>query len=137
MEQKNTIVKCTAHPDCLFCHNGICDNYVIIIGADGSCQEYVETENDYTPPSTQEILEYTIKLEQEKLTRGQREKCNFYEDKWIDPEIIKEGCQPFHLCDTKCKYWQLNSYSEWVCGCMADDFNPHGYCPRYDDGGEE
>ena len=44
MEQKNTIVKCFANPDCLFCHNGICDNYVIIIGSDGSCQNYVATE---------------------------------------------------------------------------------------------
>lgn len=43
MDQKNTIVKCTAHPDCLFCHNGICDNYVINIGADGKCECYVET----------------------------------------------------------------------------------------------
>lgn len=45
MEQKNTIVKCTANPNCLFNHNGVCDNYVITIGADGSCQEYVETED--------------------------------------------------------------------------------------------
>ena len=45
MDQKNTIVKCTANPNCLFNHNGICDNYVITIGADGSCQEYVETED--------------------------------------------------------------------------------------------
>ena len=45
MDQKNTIVKCTANPNCLFNHNGICDNYVITIGVDGSCQEYVETEN--------------------------------------------------------------------------------------------
>lgn len=44
MDQKNTIVKCTTNPTCLFNHNGICDNYVITIGADGSCQEYVETE---------------------------------------------------------------------------------------------
>lgn len=43
MDQKNTIVKCTANPNCLFNHNGICDNYVITIGADGSCQEYIET----------------------------------------------------------------------------------------------
>lgn len=46
MDQKNTIVKCTANPNCLFNHNGICDNYVITIGADGSCQEYVETSSD-------------------------------------------------------------------------------------------
>ena len=45
MDQKNTIVKCFAKPDCLFNHNGVCDNYVINIGADGSCQEYVETES--------------------------------------------------------------------------------------------
>lgn len=43
MDQKNTIVKCYANPNCLFNHNGVCDNYVISIGADGSCQEYVET----------------------------------------------------------------------------------------------
>lgn len=84
MEQKNTIVKCTAHPDCLFCHNGICDNYVIIIGADGKCESYVETEDEYIPPSVQEILEYTIKLEQEKL-RGQRAECNLFDNK-MDPE---------------------------------------------------
>ena len=45
MEQKNTIVRCTAHPKCLFNHNGVCDNHVITIGPDGNCQEYVETEN--------------------------------------------------------------------------------------------
>ena len=45
MDQKNTIVKCFANPNCLFNHNGICDNYVISIGADGSCQEYIETES--------------------------------------------------------------------------------------------
>lgn len=44
MDQKNTIVKCNRSPKCLFEHNGVCDNYVITIGADGSCQEYVETE---------------------------------------------------------------------------------------------
>ena len=48
MDQKNTIVKCYASPNCLFNHNGVCDNYVITIGADGSCQEYVETESEET-----------------------------------------------------------------------------------------
>lgn len=52
MEQKNTIVKCFASPNCLFNHNGVCDNYVINIGADGSCQEYVETE------SNEEFIEF-------------------------------------------------------------------------------
>ena len=94
MEQKNTIVKCTANPNCLFNHNGICDNYVITIGADGSCQEYIETEDAYTPPSAQEILEYTIKLEQEKL-RGQRAKYNFYDDD-------DDGCD--------CPEWDKNTH---------------------------
>ena len=44
MEQRNTIVKCHANPSCLFNYNGVCNNYVITIGADGSCQEYVETD---------------------------------------------------------------------------------------------
>ena len=43
MEQKNTIVKCNHSPECLFEHNGICNNYVINIGADGQCACYVET----------------------------------------------------------------------------------------------
>ena len=41
MDQKNTIVKCKAHPNCLFNYNGVCDNYVINIGADGKCECYV------------------------------------------------------------------------------------------------
>ena len=45
MDQKNTIVKCARH-NCLFNHKGVCDNYVINIRADGSCQEYVETESN-------------------------------------------------------------------------------------------
>lgn len=44
MDQKNTIVKCKAHPNCLFNYNGVCDNYVINISADGKCECYVETE---------------------------------------------------------------------------------------------
>ena len=43
MDQKNTIVKCAMH-QCLFNHCGTCDQYVITIGVNGSCQAYVETE---------------------------------------------------------------------------------------------
>lgn len=43
MDQKNTMVKCNRSPKCLFEHNGICDNYVINIGANGECECYVET----------------------------------------------------------------------------------------------
>ena len=46
MDQKNTIVKCTANPNCLFNHNGVCDNYIISIGADGKCDCYVETATE-------------------------------------------------------------------------------------------
>lgn len=71
MEQKSTIVKCKAHPDCLLNHNGICNSYVINIDADGKCETYIETESVYiVPPSAQEIIEYTIKLEQEKLNKN-------------------------------------------------------------------
>ena len=44
MDQKNTIVKCNRSPKCLFEYNGVCDNYVINIGADGQCECYIETE---------------------------------------------------------------------------------------------
>ena len=45
MDQKNTIVKCNRSPKCLFEYNGICDNYVINICADGQCACYVEIES--------------------------------------------------------------------------------------------
>lgn len=91
MEQKNTIVKCKAHPNCLFNHNGICDNYVINIGANGECESYVETESGYNPPSAKEILEYAIKLEQEKM-RGQRAEGNFYDDA-CDISFLREDLE--------------------------------------------
>lgn len=129
MDQKNTIVKCKAHPDCLFNHNGVCDNYVINIDEDGKCESYVETENVYTPPSGQEILEYTIKLEQEKL-RGQRAKCNFHDDmmdindKHLGESAISDwdyAATP-DICKTckkvvygqPCKYKDV-TYGIWTC----------------------
>ena len=82
MDQKNTIVKCTANPTCLFNHNGICDNYVITIGADGSCQEYVETEEKDWPPSTEQILQRTIdyELEQKNQRCLRCEDCKYFEN---------------------------------------------------------
>lgn len=124
MDQKNTIVKCTANPNCLFNHNGICDNYVITIGADGSCQEYVETENAYIPPSAQEILEYTIKLEQEKL-RGQRAKCNFYEDACDNKETISDEALRQQMC------WYCDNGSNGNCNFTAKPSLRYGVCPRY------
>lgn len=100
MEQKNTIVKCFANPNCLFNHNGVCDNYVINIGADGGCQEYIETasEEETIYENTKKMLEkagVTLIEPKGEVKRGQRAKCNFYEDGLIDPEIVKEVCQPF------------------------------------------
>ena len=104
MDSKNTIVKCKAHPDCLFNHNGVCDNYVINIGADGKCEGYVETEPireqktchpDCIHFDDSDIIVGPICLfkHPEPLKkfyegmpcdyyhkRGQRAKCNFYED---------------------------------------------------------
>lgn len=92
MEQKNTIVKCKAHPNCLFNYNGICNNYVINIGADGKCEGYIETENKYDSPSAQEILEYAIGLEREKIQRGQRAEGSFYDDA-CDISFLREDLE--------------------------------------------
>lgn len=118
MDQKNTIVKCKAHPNCLFNYNGVCDNYVINIGADGKCEGYVETEQTVDsfnelgsiyPASPKEIQLHEnakkmlkaagiiILPAQEEAKRGQRAKGNFYEDGEVDPEIVDEVCQPFKM----------------------------------------
>ena len=110
MDQKNTIVKCTANPNCLFNHNGICDNYVITIGADGSCQEYVETEDVIIRPVFCEhcghyedhgLLQnpcnkhecYRHRKDNACLdfiySRGQRAKGNFYEDTCDDKVTVR------------------------------------------------
>ena len=85
MDQKNTIVKCYAHPNCLFNHNGVCDNYVISIGEDGKCDCYVETvtEEEIIYENAKKMLkEAGITLIEPKgeVKRGQRAKGNFLED---------------------------------------------------------
>ena len=110
MDQKNTIVKCKAHPDCLFNHNGVCDNYVINISADGKCECYVETATENNAllegnPSCYEcnyfadtgLLQCPCDKHEQyvyrkapacgdfKAKRGQRAKCNLFDDK-MDPE---------------------------------------------------
>lgn len=82
MDQKNTIVKCHAHPNCLFNHNGICDNYVINIGADGKCESYIETE------IIESVIQDPVKIglafkeisKQMDTQRGQRAKCDLFDD---------------------------------------------------------
>lgn len=110
MEQKNTIVKC-ARRNCLWNYHGTCDRYVIPISADGQCGTFVETApnqeeiNAEAFAKAQELHQFATKiLERQGMTllppspepmRGQRAKCDFYEDGWVDPEVVKEACQPF------------------------------------------
>ena len=130
MDQKNTIVKCTANPNCLFNHNGICDNYVINIGANGKCENYFETDNTYAPPSAQEILEYTIKLEQEKLMRGQRTKGNLFDDACDNKETVIAAIQDELLRQQMC--WYCDNGSHGNCKLTAKPFlDRNGKCPRY------
>ena len=106
MEQKNTIVKC-ARRNCLWNYHGTCDRYVIPISADGQCGAFVETapKQEEINAEAQELYQCaTEMLERQGVTiipsssesmRGQRAKCDFYEDGWVDPEIVKEACQSF------------------------------------------
>lgn len=161
MDQKNTIVKCAMHK-CLFNHCGTCDQYVITIGVDGSCQEYVETENITIRPV---VCEHCGHYEDHGLLqnpcnkhecyrhrkenacvdfisiRGQRAKCNFYEDGWVDSEIVKETCQPFtmsdHLCDIRCVSAHYAEDGKIYCALIQDFPERPLSCSAYDDGGEE
>ena len=74
MDQKNTIVKCKAHPDCLFNHNGVCDNYVINIGTDGKCESYVETENEEKRDAFKDIWIVKMKLCERDIKEIERKK---------------------------------------------------------------
>lgn len=96
MDQKNTIVKCNRSPKCLFEHNGVCDNYVINIGADGQCACYVETArvDNFGISEIEKIAIYKPGSKEPLLTlvesqRGQRAKCNFYEDTCDDKIVVK------------------------------------------------
>ena len=158
MDQKNTIVKCKAHPNCLFNHNGVCDNYVINIGTDGKCECYVETaiedrvscyECNYFADDGQNQCpcdkheQYVYRTAPAcgdfKAKRGQRAKCNFVEDGWVDPEIVKEVCQPFtmsdHLCDISCTSATYAEDGELYCSLIQDYPERPLRCSAYDDGG--
>lgn len=106
MDQKNTIVKCTANPNCLFNHNGICDNYVITIGANRECESYVETArvDNFEISEIKEIAIYKPDSKEPLLIlkepkRGQRTKCNFYED------------ATFNLCSAACHNYDFKGAS--------------------------
>ena len=124
MDQKNTIVKCTANPNCLFNHNGICDNYVITIGADGSCQEYIETESlrevvahemEKQVMSSPEEVGAALKSISEKMKKTCHPDCIHFDDSdmfigptclFKHPEPLKEfyegmPCEYYHALHKK------------------------------------
>ena len=105
MDQKNTIVKCYANPNCLFNHNGVCDNYVISIGEDGKCDCYVETArvSNFEISEIKEIAIYKPGSKEPLLTlkepqRGQRAKCDFMDD----------SC---NQCSSACDYYDFKGAS--------------------------
>lgn len=119
MDQKNTIVKCNRSPKCLFEHNGVCDNYVINIGADGQCACYIETArvDNFGISEIEEIAIYKPDSKEPLLTlkepqRGQRAKCNFIQD-GVDQEIVNEVCKPFDDDGCDCVEWDKSAHK---CG---------------------
>lgn len=148
MDQKNTIVKCKAHPDCLFNHNGVCDNYVINISADGKCEGYLETEPIREQKTCQDDCIYfddsdpcigpiCLFNHPEPLKefykdmpcdyyhkRGQRAKCNVYDDVCdYEPFLAKAICSQCkyythgHLCSRK----NIASNGIWTCWEKKDE----------------
>ena len=159
MDQKNTIVKCNRSPKCLFAHHGICDNYVITIGADGSCQEYVETEMiieetkrchedcihfDDSDPMVGPICLFKhpepLKDFYEGMPggyyhstnyiSGQRAKCNLYEDTCGDKETVIAAIQGELLRQQMC--WYCDNGSHGSCKLTAKpSLDRNGKCPSY------
>lgn len=135
MEQKNTIVKCNAHPSCLFNHNGVCDNYVINIGADGSCQEYIETasEEETIYENTKKMLEkagVTLIEPKGEAKRGQRAKGNFYDEACDNKETVIASIQDELLRQQMC--WYCDNGSNGNCKLTAKpSLDRSGKCPRY------
>lgn len=73
MEQKNTIVKCAKYK-CLFNNCGTCDQYVITIGVDNTCQAYTETENGKKRDTTKDIWIVKMKLFERDIKEIERKK---------------------------------------------------------------
>ena len=160
MEQKNTRVKCTANPNCLFNHNGICDNYVITIGADGSCQEYIETEDVTIRPVFCEhcghyedhgLLQnpcnkhecYRHRKEKACVDfisiRGQRAKCNFFEETFDEEyealfntanNMLKSSGVELKQVDPMC--WYCDHGKHGKCTFLIRPMkNSNGECGRF------
>lgn len=151
MDQKNTIVKCNRSPKCLFEHNGVCDNYVINIGADGQCACYVETEESIFISTSCGDCKYfedtgliqcpCDKHEQYvyrkapacgdfKAKRGQRAKCNFYDDTYDDKQTVITTIQDELLRQQMC--WYCDNGSHGNCKLTAKPaLDRTGKCPRH------
>lgn len=142
MDQKNTIVKCTKHK-CLFNNCGTCDQYIITIGVDNTCQAYTETEGftfteqktchpdcihfDDNDPMVGPICLFNHPEPLKKFyegmpcdyyystnyTRGQRAKCDFIQD-GVDQEIVNEVCKPFDIKPSATATLKSNVYDD-IC----------------------
>lgn len=121
MDLKNTIMKCKAHPDCLFNHNGVCDNYVINISVDGECESYVETatEEDMKNGVVGEFKGYNItkpdkpielKMPYEEFNKKFKDLCTFTFTGQFIPEYLERlkteaeyDCPEYDLINKKCR----------------------------------
>lgn len=122
MDQKNIIVKCKAHPDCLFNHNKVCDNYVINIGADGKCECYIETvSEEQIQNENYEFKGYSITKPNEpiqlKMTIAEFDKIT--KNKSTIKDVVPECDLP--VCDWFCKHALKDGPS----------FNPYIWCDLY------
>ena len=144
MDQKNTIVKCKARPDCLFNYNGVCDNYVISIGKNGKCDCYVETTTcqDCEFYEDKKLLQnkcskdehYYLRTApicdsfQETTKRGQRANCNIYDSVCDEKPVIKipdpkDMNINFVIQNAWCNEELLRDQMCWFC-----DSGEHGKC---------
>lgn len=134
MDQKNTIVKCKAHPNCLFNHSGACDNYVINIGADGKCECYVETAR-VDNFGISEIAIYKAGSKEpllilEEPQRNQRAKRDFYDNTCDNKETAIAAIQDELLRQQMC--WYCDNGSHGSCKLTAKpSLDRSGKCPRY------
>ena len=135
MDQKNTIVKCNRSPKCLFEHNGVCDNYVINIGADGQCECYIETvsEEEIIYENAKKMLkEVGVTLIEPKgeVKRGQRAKCDFYEDTCDNKVAVIATVQDELLRQQMCWYCNNGSHGNYKLTAKPS-LDRSGKCPRY------
>ena len=105
MDQKNTIVKCKAHPNCLFNHNGICDNYVINIDVDGKCKSYIETElsehSDTTFLMTMKVAKFNAPNKNKSTVKDVVPECDLPVCNWSCKHALRSGptFNPEFWCD--------------------------------------